>query len=106
MRFAILVPLAVAGVYLFAKDLRRAWRSRGDQGLIARLERARVIAVLLALASLIPVVPAAFLRAPPWVFILCFSVLGTCALGYLVLSAAVGFIEGYRARARDSEAKH
>ena len=98
-RVLIAVVLGAVGAYYLARDARRVWANRSARDTLSRLERARVLAIGLAFAGILPVLPAIALGLG-WLVLVCIGLTVLGAVGFVVLSVVVGFLEGSRGKGR------
>ena len=94
-----LVPalLGPIGIYKLSKDARAAWAKRRARDLVSRLEIIRVASFGLAVVGLLLILPMVALKTLIGVYI-GMALIGVGIVLFLVLSFAVGLLEGYRGR--------
>lgn len=98
-RLIITVLLGGFGLYRLVRDLPDVWANRACRDALSRLRLARFLAIAVAFAGILLVLPATALGLGALVLV-CIAAVALGLAAFLVLSMAVGFLEGYRREER------
>jgi len=91
-----ILPLAIIGLVVFLTKGREIWTHRGDRSAHWKRERIRFSVLMLSFAGLALVFLAQLLHGVLWIGELGIGIVFLSWGGYLVLSIAFGFYEGFR----------